>query len=137
MEQLQLAIQELTALIPARDKFILVDDEKWGTEVVKEQHAIPFLEKNGQYWGSPQDDDTAIQELERLHRSGANFIVFGWPAFWWLDHYTELNHYIRKHYLCVQQNDRLIVFDLRPRIGGFPLDENSNKDKNDLVSSIK
>ncbi len=45
-----------------------------------------FLERDGHYWGTPPDDETAIGELERVRRSGIRFVIFAWPAFWWLDH---------------------------------------------------
>lgn len=111
-KQLRLAMQELTHLIPQNETFILVDDNTWAQSFV-DRYAIPFLERDGQYWGSPPDSNTAIREFERLHRAGAKFMVFAWPAFWWLDYYRELNHHLRSAFRCVLQNERLIVFDLQ------------------------
>jgi hypothetical protein len=120
MRALHLTAQDIAALIPPGDAFILVDDaylfalqKQFGVEVTTGHHAIPFLERGGQYWGVPQDDTIAIQELERLRRSGARFIVFGWPAFWWPTYYTELHHYLCSEFRCVLQNDRVVIFDLR------------------------
>ncbi len=108
------AIKEITELIPPNGAFILVDDNQWRTdEIVSSRRRIPFLEKDGQYWGAPPDDETAIRELERLRQSGANFMVFAWTAFWWLDYYTELRQYLRSKFRCILENDRMIVFDLR------------------------
>ncbi len=56
---------------------------------------LPFLEKQGAYWGSPPDDTTAIVELERMRQGEARFIAFAWPAFWWLDHYGKFQEYLR------------------------------------------
>ena len=114
MKRLYKATQEIAALIPPGDTFILVDQEQWGGEVAAGRHAIPFLEKDGQYWGPPADDDTAIREFERLHQSGASFMVVGWPAFWWLDYYSGLHRHLRSKFRCVRKNSRLVVFDLRP-----------------------
>lgn len=113
MEQLRLATQELDALIPTGDSLILVDEGQWASKVLANYRTIPFIEYKGHYWGSPPDDATAIHEFERLRRMGANFIVFGWPAFWWLDYYIELNRYLRSSFRCVLQNERIVVFDLR------------------------
>jgi O-methyltransferase len=112
--RLDLTIQEIAALIPPGDAFILVDERQIGSELVAGRRAIPFLERDGQYWGRPPDDITAIRELERLRRSGASFISFAWPAFWWLDYYAELSRHLRSEFQCILENDRLVVFDLRP-----------------------
>lgn len=113
--QIHQATQEIAALIPPGDAFVLVDDDSWVTdEVVGARRRIPFLERDGQYWGRPSDDITAIRELERLRRSGANFIVFGWTSFWWLDYYSDFHRHLRSEFRCVLRNDRLVVFDLRP-----------------------
>ena len=117
MQRLHIAAEEIKALIPAGDAFILVDEDLWGdqwggSEVIADRHAIPFLEQGGQYWGPPTDDATGIRELRRLRQAGATYIVFGWPAFWWLDYYAGLHHYLRSTYPCVLQNERLVVFDL-------------------------
>ena len=59
------------------------------------------------------DDETAIRELERLRRSGASFLAFAWPAFWWLDYYSEFSGYLRAKFPCLLENKHLVVFDLR------------------------
>ena len=66
--------------------------------------------------GAPPDDETGIRELQRLRRAGAAFVAFGWPAFWWLDYYTGLRDHLRANHRCVLENDRVVVFDLRPSI---------------------
>jgi hypothetical protein len=111
-ERLEIAREEILKTIPENETFILVDEDKWGADFVLNHSIFPFLERNGRYWGSPQDDETAIQEFKRLWTSGAHFIVFGWPAFWWLDYYSGFHSYLRSHFPCILQNSRLIVFDL-------------------------
>jgi hypothetical protein len=114
-DRLKMAKRELLALIPPGETFILVDQEQWETVGDFSDHSVhPFLERDGQYWGPPPDDQTAIQELERMRKTGANFIVFGWPAFWWLDHYGGLHDYLSSKCRCILQNSRLIAYDLRP-----------------------
>jgi hypothetical protein len=114
VEQLREATQELDALIPSGNDLILVDQGDWGYEIFADRRAIPFMERNGHYWGPPPDDATAIREFERLQRFEPSFMVFGWPAFWWLDYYSEFNSYLRSRFRCILQNDNLVVFDLRP-----------------------
>jgi hypothetical protein len=106
--------QDIAALVPAGESFILVDQDRLGNEVAAGRHSVPFLEQDGQYGGSPPDDATAIRELERLRQSGASFMVFAWPAFWWLEYYSGLREYLRSKFCCVMENERLVAFDLRP-----------------------
>jgi hypothetical protein len=114
MSRLASVRQELTALIGPTDRFILVDQDEWGTEeTIRSLGPLPFLERDGEYWGSPPDDATAVRELERLRSAGARFMVLGWPAFWWLDSYAGLHQHLRSNYRCVLRTDLLIVFDLR------------------------
>ncbi|MEH2232632.1 MAG: glycosyltransferase family 2 protein [Nostoc sp.] len=106
--------QELEPFIPGEQEYILVDMNQFGQhQLLENSQSIPFLEKNRLYWGPPTDDAIAIQEFERLHGAGASFIVFGWPAFWWLDYYIEFARYLRTKFRCVLENERLVVFDLR------------------------
>jgi glycosyltransferase involved in cell wall biosynthesis len=108
------AAQEITALIPANASFILVDEDLWDAgDFVAGRRRIPFLEREGKYWGRPSDDATAIGDLERLRQSRADFLVFAWPAFWWLDHYTEFNRHLNSEFRCVLQNNDVMMFDLR------------------------
>jgi hypothetical protein len=114
VSRLRRAAKDIRTLVPAESTIILVDQGSFGNEFFPEGRSIPFLERNGCYWGCPPDDETAIREFDRLHRSGAEFMAFGWPAFWWLDYYAELNSHLRSKFRCVLENERLVVFDLRP-----------------------
>jgi len=111
--QLHRSAKDIQSLIPAGNIFILVDEAKLPPGVFGDMKTVPFLERDGKYWGVPPDDDTAIRDVERLRQSGASFMVIAWPAFWWLDFYLELNRYLRSRFRCVLQNARLVVFDLR------------------------
>jgi len=118
MPELRLAKTEMAevilTMIPEGSVFILVDEEQWGAgEFVFGRRRIPFLEKDGQYWGPPADDATAVRECERLRQSGASFIVFPWHTFWWLNYYKGFHQYLRSKFPCLLQNERLVIFDLR------------------------
>jgi hypothetical protein len=104
---------EIADLVAAGGAFVLVDERWLAPEALPERRAIPFLERDGQYWGPPADDPTAIRELERLRRAGAGHIVFAWPAFWWLEHYAGFHRHLRSRFRCALENERLVVFDLR------------------------
>ena len=114
LHQLHTATQKLADLIPLADTFILADQDEWRTtEIVAGRRRIPFMERNGQYWGIPPDDKTAISEFERLRQeSGANFMVFAWPAFWWFEYYSGFYNHLRSLSECILKNEHLVVFRL-------------------------
>ncbi len=99
--------------IPAGSRFILVDEAHWSNQVFDDRRPVPFLEKDGQYWGLPEDDATAIRECERLRQVGASFIVFAPHTFWWLKHYARFGAHLRSHFRIVVESDSVIIFDLR------------------------
>jgi len=103
--------EAIQKLIPTDARFILVDEEQLRSSLGLED-ALPFLEKEGAYWGAPEDDGAAIRELERMRQNGAQFVVFIWSTFWWLEHYQHLEQHLRSRYFCVQENEHLIAFDL-------------------------
>lgn len=90
--------------------FVLVDEQQFGWDVV------PFLERDGSYWGPPADSVTAISELDRLRDAGAAFIVFGWPGFWWLAHYADFARYLNVKYTCSVRGKNVVIFDLYGRL---------------------
>ena len=106
------ATEEIAALVPAGERFVLMDEGEWGMDQTAGRRAIPFLERAGSYWGPPPDDPTAIRELERLRREGAQRVVVGWPAFWWLDHYPAMHRYLRSKGEPVCRNERVAIFHL-------------------------
>ena len=117
--ELALATEEIAALVPPGETFILVDDQHLGgADFLPERHAVPFLERDGLYWGPPPSDEIAVWELDRLQQTGAGFIVFAWPAFWWLDHYDGLLRHLNGKYHCLLKNQRFVVFDLRKKSDG-------------------
>jgi hypothetical protein len=107
------ALTEIRLIIPSGATYILVDELQTRLAADAEHRALPFLEKNGEYWGLPGDSQEAIREIERMRRSGCTHIVFAWPAFWWLDYYREMTEYLRTRSRCVLESERLRMFDLR------------------------
>ncbi|EGJ34108.1 MULTISPECIES: glycosyltransferase [Moorena] len=112
--KVELTAKDIANLVSPGDPFILVHDQQLNLgDVAEGRQVIPFLEKDGQYWGTPPDDSTAISELERMKAGEANLIAFAWPSFWWLDYYTDFSRYLRSNYPCTLENERLVVFDLK------------------------
>ena len=110
--QLRLA-QEGCAIVPRGESFVLVDDGEYGVNAIPGRSGLPFLERNGLYWGEPADDDEAIRELERLRDAGSGFLIFAWVSFWWLDYYKKFHDYLRSRFKCIKANNCIIAFDIR------------------------
>jgi glycosyltransferase involved in cell wall biosynthesis len=101
---------DLDEAIPSGQPFVLVDQG----QLVMDQHAgrraIPFPERDGIYWGRPAEDGSAGAELDRMRALGHRFIVFAWPAFWWLDHYSDLRARLEACSEPALRTDRALVF---------------------------
>lgn len=111
-DQVSAAMDEIAGVIPAKTPFLLVDDGQFGVPVFRARGASPFLERDGIYWGPPEDDAAAVRELGRAQTKGMRFAVFAWPAFWWLDHYKGLYRHLREQHACVYETARFVVFEL-------------------------
>ena len=107
------AIDAISSLPLADGPVILVDDGAWGQGQIDRRARLPFLERDGHYWGQPADDATAISELERLRACGATGLAFVWSTFWWLDHYRGLAEHVRRNFDCLVENEVILAFDLR------------------------
>jgi len=107
------AMTELDSVIPEEAAFILVDDGQWPVgDAFPTRRVLPFIERDGRWWGPPENDQAALQELERMRREGATYFAFAWPSFWWTEHYAQFSQHLRRAFPCVLENERLIVFDL-------------------------
>jgi alpha(1,3/1,4) fucosyltransferase len=113
---------QLLAIVPEGARYILADEDQWAESLrVDGRDRIPFTERHGVFWGPPESDAAAGDELERHRAAGAQFMAFGSPAFWWLEYYTGFAAYLHSQFRCVLKNDRLIVFDLRDRHTAIPV----------------
>jgi hypothetical protein len=104
--------QEIAKLVPPQDAFIFVDEGRLeAASLVAPRRCIPFLEKDGYYWGKPADE-AAIREVKRLRLCGANFMIFVSSTFCWLEYYPGLKQYLYSNFPCALKDDRLLAFDL-------------------------
>jgi hypothetical protein len=89
--KLQAALHDLLQVVPPGESVIVIDEWQWGLGGVFAKRTIfRFIERDGQYFGPPEDEQTAIAELERMRERGARYAGFGWPAFWMLEHLRAL-----------------------------------------------
>jgi glycosyltransferase involved in cell wall biosynthesis len=113
--RLQSAMNDIEGLVDNGGSFILFDEDQWGLEHdLGGRFAVPFLEHDGYYWGTPANDDHAIVELGRLRaESNASHFVVGWPAFWWTEEYAGFADYMNRNFNCVIRTNELLAYDLR------------------------
>jgi hypothetical protein len=109
---LRVLAENVTASVPPDATFMMVDDIQIGSFPLGARTRVPFLERDGIYWGAPADNETAINELERMRSNGVTFAVFPWSSFWWFDYYPKFFDYLHSKYRRVIDNDSLVVFDI-------------------------
>ncbi len=115
IEKLEGLAEDLSMVIPPGAFVIMVDSGGFGKLASAGYRVSPFLEAQGQYAGPPSDDQAALREFERLLGSGAEFMVFSWPAFWWIEHYPGLMRRLRAGFPVLLENARGVIFELRKR----------------------
>jgi hypothetical protein len=113
MQLFQRARRELVDAIPREERFILVDEDQLRA-LLPHVNALPFLEKDGNYWGPPPDGVVARTELDRLRRLGARHVAFISSTFWWLDYYRELREYLDSSCQLVRGNEAVRIFECPP-----------------------
>jgi SAM-dependent methyltransferase len=106
------ACLDLTKVVPVGSRLLLVDDDLCGHLNLGDLFISPFTEKNGHYGGPPADDEAALSELSRQMAAGADYIVFAWPAFWYLEHYSELARCLSSYHTLAFKNENIIVYRL-------------------------
>ena len=105
----KLASQILPYIEPG-EHFFLIDGEIWVEEDIAGRHAHPFPENQGEYWGLPSDNQTAIRELDKMTHKAISLIVFTRAAFWWFDFYTQFYQHLRKSSRCILHNEEVAIF---------------------------
>ena len=109
--------QRIAGVVPQGAVYILVDQGQLAGAVPAGRRSLPFPEQGGVYQGPPADGDSAVQELQRLRRAGASFIVFAAPALWWLDHYAALRRHLAGRFSCLHRDEEVVIFGLRSPAG--------------------
>lgn len=101
---------EIAALTRPGDTIIVVDENRFGSLFLPERNVLPFVERDGQYFGPPSDAEQAVSELIRMRNEGASFIAIGWPAFWWPFHYTKLAAFLDNHCRMLIKNEHVVIY---------------------------
>jgi len=103
---------KLAALVPSGERIILIDEEKSGL-LRDTAMRVPFLERDGQYFGLPADDAAARAELARQLAAGARWVVIPQDSFWMTEFYAGLMRELFTEHRCAFEDASLLVFELR------------------------
>lgn len=112
--QINGGIEAILKIVPVEKSFVLVDENAWGIESEMEhRRRFHLMDKNGQYFGPPSNDEEAINEIEREREEGAAYLFFTPNTFWWLDHYTGFADYLKNKFPLIVDSTRLKGFNLQ------------------------
>ena len=105
------AIHDVMSVIPEGQAFALADAAQWGANVqFGGRKAVSFLGRDGQYWGEPAHDRTAIEEVVRLRELGLRWLVIAWPCYWWLTIYTRFASFLDYECACRLHNEEVRIY---------------------------
>ncbi len=121
-QRLRRASELVASIVPEGRNYIQIDPT---TGELGGRTGLPLVQRDGQDWGPPADDDQAIKELEHHRRAGSTHCIFLWTAFWWLECYPRFHAHLRRTARLVAEGDLLVAFDLYTtppvRSAGVPL----------------
>lgn len=113
MHKLIKATADMKSVIPERASAVLIDDQAFGFDFESARSFIPFPESNGIYMGSPLNSTSAISAFQKtISTYHPEYIVLGWPSFWWQEAYPEFDAYMKSRCEEVMVNDELMVYKM-------------------------
>jgi hypothetical protein len=114
LRDLQLSQQDILSVVPEGGSFILIDDDQWGAgKSIGNRRRFYVTEREGAYWGRPENDSVAIEELRRLRdEEDAAFLVVSADCLWWLECYPEMGRWLALNARPKLANERVSVFEL-------------------------
>jgi hypothetical protein len=108
-------VTELERLIPPGQRFLLVDE---GFLPVSPRLDNRVWVRFSGRWREPIGQAAAARMFERFRREGIGFVVFAWPALWWLRHYDALRRSILAATTLLDLGDGYAVFEINRAQGG-------------------
>jgi hypothetical protein len=104
--------REVTRIIPASSRFILIDGGSFEPSFFPDHDALPFLDRKGPYWGRPRNDEEAWSELLRLTAAGADHLAVAFTAFWWLDAFPGFFRQLDARACRASRLSSVIIYEL-------------------------
>jgi pyruvyltransferase len=89
--------QVIAEVIPSGTNVIVADEEQIRPSITGVR-ALPFVERQGQYWGPPGSAEEAIAETQRQAARGAHWMIIAWPMLWLLETFPAFSRHLDEHY---------------------------------------
>ena len=102
--------QRVSEVLPPGGRFVLIDQDEVGCAFFEQHEAIPFVERNGRYFGPPGSDLEAATELRRHLAAGAQAVAITSHSDWWLEAYPSLRSELMRHFPSTSKSDGLRLF---------------------------
>jgi hypothetical protein len=113
--QLDRALSDILQHVPEDANLVLVEGGAWDAAgALASRNVRPFLARDGNDWGPPENCDTAIAELEKMSRDSIHYLAIGWPSFWWFTEYPRLFEHLERNASCVLQNEVVVIYRIAP-----------------------
>ncbi len=82
--------------IPQGSTVLVADDDQLRSELPTIR-SVPFLERNGLYWGAPGSSEEAVAEVARHLERGVKWVIIAWPLAWLLDRFPDFASYLNNN----------------------------------------
>jgi len=102
-----LELQAVIADFIPRGARVVVADEEQIRSSLSGIEGIPFVERDGTYWGPPGSADEAIAEIQKQHQRGASWLIIAWPMLWMLEKYPSVAAFL--HNNCESRHDSAVA----------------------------
>ena len=106
------AKRQIESFIDRGATFVLVESENFGT-FADDRHPVPLVRRGDEDWGPPEDDKSAMAELQARRNEGATHFVLPWTSFWCTDTYSGFIAQLREQFRSVADGDLLLAFELK------------------------
>jgi glycosyltransferase involved in cell wall biosynthesis len=107
------AIDTIGFSVPPASSFALADGDTWAADELFEPRRVVPVSSLTVEGGPPMDDDAAIAILPGL--VDAEYVVFGWPSFWWFDHYPRFTRELGARFDVIIADDVVRIWKRRVR----------------------
>jgi hypothetical protein len=112
--QLDRAISDILRYVPEDAHLVLIEGGTWdSSDVLGNRKVRPFLVRDGSDWGPPPNSDAAIAELKSLCGERVDYLVVGWPSFWWFDEYPHFFEHLEQNAARIVRNDVVAIYRLK------------------------